>query len=332
MNEPICPVVFSDAARTTDYAQPDDEIDARIDRLARTELSGETGARGLYQRRPVAAGRIAYAEPAPPPPPPILIALCAPAMGSGKSEVARRLVERHGFMALKFAGTLKEMLRAMLRSLAYPVEMIERMVEGDLKEIVTDSLPMRMPPCVVSRMIEAMVRAMLNDLAFDERTIDRMLHGDLANQEIDGLGVTPRYIICSLNKWIVDQVLGRTGLTSRYLQQTLGTEWGRELVRPDLWIAIMRLKIDAWRIIGGGRDIVIDDMRFANEFDLVCELGGVPAKIRPGFDAPPRGHASEGALDDVPMDTLPNSSSLENLAALTDGFVEIVRARAAAVG
>lgn len=66
--------------------------------------------------------------------PPILVALCAPAMGSGKSAVAEHLVKRHGFVALKFAGPLKAMTRTLLTQLGEDAATVERRVEGDLKE------------------------------------------------------------------------------------------------------------------------------------------------------------------------------------------------------
>lgn len=46
--------------------------------------------------------------------------------GSGKSTATRYLVEQHGYTLVKFAGPLKDMLRA--------VGLSEREIEGDLKE------------------------------------------------------------------------------------------------------------------------------------------------------------------------------------------------------
>ena len=54
-----------------------------------------------------------------------LIALTGYA-GSGKSTVAKHLVEKHGFTLVKFAGPLKNMMRAL--------GLGDREIEGDLKE------------------------------------------------------------------------------------------------------------------------------------------------------------------------------------------------------
>ncbi len=68
-----------------------------------------------------------------------VIALCG-FMGSGKSEVARHLVERHGFVLMKFAGPLKQMLRALLREAGCDEVRIDRMIDGDLKEVPCEAL------------------------------------------------------------------------------------------------------------------------------------------------------------------------------------------------
>jgi hypothetical protein len=71
---------------------------------------------------------------------PTLIALSSPAMGSGKSTVADRLIHQHGFVLLKFAGPLKYMTRTLLEQIGMDAEEIERRVEGDLKEEIVPAL------------------------------------------------------------------------------------------------------------------------------------------------------------------------------------------------
>lgn len=62
------------------------------------------------------------------------IAFYSDAMGSGKSTAASYLVETHGYELVKFAGPLKDMTRALFKSLGYDDVTVERMVEGDYKE------------------------------------------------------------------------------------------------------------------------------------------------------------------------------------------------------
>jgi hypothetical protein len=78
--------------------------------------------------------------------------------------------------------------------------------------------------------------------------------------------------------------------------QTLGTEWGRSL-SLDLWVHVMKNKLKIFE----DRNIVIDDMRFPNEFNLLRDKGALLVKVeRPGVYYN-KIHSSEGALDDFPF-------------------------------
>jgi hypothetical protein len=139
-----------------------------------------------------------------------------------------------GFVRVKFADPLKNMLRTMLRGMGHIDEDVERMIEGDLKEV-----------------------------------------------EIPELGVTPRYLMI-----------------------TLGTEWGRNTVREDIWIRLWRAAAEMHE------NVVADDVRFPNEVEAIRAFGGQLWRIeRPGLV---RGlHVSE-QLDVAPDVTLYNARSLEN--------------------
>jgi len=65
---------------------------------------------------------------------PRVFGLYSPAMGSGKSEVAKVLVNEFGAKLVKFAGPLKDMTRVLLGHMGVHPSLIERHVEGDLKE------------------------------------------------------------------------------------------------------------------------------------------------------------------------------------------------------
>lgn len=82
------------------------------------------------------------------------------------------------------------------------------------------------------------------------------------------------------------------GQTPRHTMQTLGTEWGRNCMGADFWTNIARHHMAApW-------DIVVDDVRFANEVALIRELGGRVIEIRPKvIYQRATGHASEAGCD-----------------------------------
>lgn len=158
---------------------------------------------------------------------PRLIALTGLA-GSGKTTAAEALMEQ-GWVRVKFADTLKRMVRAM--------GLTDEHVEGDLKEVLVDWLGRRTP---------------------------------------------------------------------RYLMQSLGTEWGRRMVHPDVWVSIARQRI--LEAQADGFDVVVDDCRFDNEAAAVRALGGHVVGIvgRGGIAG---GHVSEAGV--VPDMSITNDGSLE---------------------
>lgn len=135
--------------------------------------------------------------------------------GSGKTTAANVLV-RAGWVRVKFADPLKDMLRAM--------GLTDRHIEGDLKEV----------PC--------------------------------------------------------DLLQGRT---PRYAMQTLGTEWGREIIGAGVWTGIARRKIGL--ALAAGLRVVVDDCRFEDEAQVIRDLGGTILGIsREGSGA--GSHTSEAGV------------------------------------
>lgn len=69
----------------------------------------------------------------------------AGAAGSGKSTSAEVLVDEFGYTRGRFAGALKSMLRAFLAYRGASDELIDRLIDGDLKELPTALLNGRSP-------------------------------------------------------------------------------------------------------------------------------------------------------------------------------------------
>lgn len=66
-----------------------------------------------------------------------------------------------------------------------------------------------------------------------------------------------------------EQPVPGIGVTSRQMQISLGTEWGRHQVRDDLWVRAWQERAAA---IGGG--VMNDSVRFPNEETAIREMGG----------------------------------------------------------
>lgn len=144
--------------------------------------------------------------------------------GAGKDTAADMLMVR-GYENIKFAGALKDMLRALLCYQGVDHNTIERMVEGDLKEEPSKYL---------------------------------------------------------------------SGQTPRWAMQTLGTEWGRNLIANDLWVdATIRRAV-------ASDQVVITDCRFPNEKEAIEKVGGVVLGITADWITPMEGeHESEALIDEM---------------------------------
>ena len=71
---------------------------------------------------------------------------------------------------------------------------------------------------------------------------------------------------------IKEKPLAGIGKSPRYLLQTLGTEWGRNLVGETVWIDILMRKIDELR--ADGRSVTVADVRFDDEAQAIIDAGG----------------------------------------------------------
>jgi hypothetical protein len=104
------------------------------------------------------------------------------------------------------------------------------------------------------------------------------------------------------------------GVTSRHLLRTLGTEWGRDCVHPEVWLLSWEHR--ARRAMQEGYRVVCDDCRFPDEADLIRSMDGELWWVhRTVFNTPPSGHRSDGGLDNyTPFDVrIDNNGSLIQL-------------------
>ena len=73
------------------------------------------------------------------------------------------------------------------------------------------------------------------------------------------------------------------GVTSRVLMQTLGTEWGRQMISENIWLWAMDRAIEreAWSLAfeEDALFVIIDDCRFDNEADHVWKRGGIVVNL-----------------------------------------------------
>jgi len=102
-------------------------------------------------------------------------------------------------------------------------------------------------------------------------------------------------------------MLGDLELPSpRIMMQTLGTEWGRQCIHEDIWVALAQRQIEEENL----KRVVFTDIRFPNEAKWIQAMGGwVIEVIRPNAPGVAE-HKSEAGLSHNLIDfTIMNDGS-----------------------
>lgn len=133
--------------------------------------------------------------------------------------------------------------------------------------------------------LKGMLRFYLTYIGMPANHIERLIEGDLKE--------TPTAAFC--------------GRTSRWAMQSLGTEWGRNLIADGLWV-------DAtMRHAGAHKKVVISDCRFANEAAAIQLNGGKIIRVnRAGVLVD--SHPSETGIASLPQDfSVDNNGTVDEL-------------------
>ena len=123
------------------------------------------------------------------------------------------------------------------------------------------------------------------------------------------------------NSGAIDATLAKS---YREMMQTLGTEWGRNIVNSDIWTLLAR-----GRILANNPVVTImTDVRFDNEADLVHQMGGVIVYIdRPiAMCRQVEKHVSENSLSKKNIDytIYNNTNNLRDLQASWDNLTYLL--------
>jgi hypothetical protein len=68
------------------------------------------------------------------------------------------------------------------------------------------------------------------------------------------------------------------GKSPRFAMQTLGTDWGRRMISPWIWADALERRLELMKK-DDRRRIVIDDLRFPEDFAVVERMGGAIVRI-----------------------------------------------------
>jgi hypothetical protein len=122
-----------------------------------------------------------------------------------------------------------------------------------------------------------------------------------------------------------ENALGWISYSPRRLLQSLGTDWGRNMIHPEIWVmATMQ------RMLAGG-DYCIPDVRFVNEAAAIRARGGVVWRVeRPGHSlltGDAAAHESERGIPDEYVDSrVVNDGTLDDLQVAVDAATRCLQA------
>lgn len=115
------------------------------------------------------------------------------------------------------------------------------------------------------------------------------------------------------------------GMTNREILQKVGTDAMRNGFHKDVWIKIAELRLK--NILDSGAKVIVTDVRFDNEAELIEKLGGCVIKITRNsiseLTEKEKTHASERGIDDKYISfTIKNNMSKDDLK--TEFYVKFI--------
>lgn len=147
--------------------------------------------------------------------------------------------------------------------------------------------------------LKEMFAAYLAYVGAGRAVIGRMIEGDLKEVPADCLG----------------------GRTPRHAMQTLGTEWGRDLIHKGLWIDAFKRRANLFE------NVVCDDVRFLNEAAAIKEHGGFLVRVLRPDNAIDLSHPSEREIGEIKCDvTIVNDKDVAHLRHMATVVADELRA------
>ncbi len=119
-----------------------------------------------------------------------------------------------------------------------------------------------------------------------------------------------------------EEVLPEIEKSPRQLMQLLGTEWGRNLVHPEIWVQLAEDKVLAEHVTLG-RALVISDVREENEAAMIRKHRGVIVHLRRKAAARVTVHSTEAGIGEHLRDwIIHNDGRPEDMFDMLDRLVE----------
>lgn len=128
-----------------------------------------------------------------------------------------------------------------------------------------------------------------------------------------------------------EEVIPAIGMSRRQVEQTLGTQWGRDRIHRDLWLIILQHRMQkVLRDCPRTKLVVIEDIRYENEATFVRAMGGTVIHVlRPSIMSglPADQHESEKGINWKCAEgdkILLNDGSIEELLSKIDAMLNTI--------
>ena len=224
---------------------------------------------------------------------------------SGKSTTSNVLKAHFTTTVVKISGAMKDMNVAILNQTevfqsTINTQDIWAWVDGKDKDSVVPNLTP--DTACTTHTVNAFLDSVSTFMGADASILDET-----------GQPLTQERLMVDMNTiWkpvLQDLFAQQGGLTCRDIQKTIGLEWFRKTYGFNIWISMVEQIIQ-----NATTDIVVvDDVRFEADADLVVRNGGLLVYISRPQDNVSGTHASEGLLENNPFDVrLVNNSTLDD--------------------
>lgn len=145
--------------------------------------------------------------------------------------------------------------------------------------------------------LKELVLALLKDVEVEkaEQTLRLVPTGSVAKKVVK----TKQAYLAFLKDRKEEALSAFDGKSARVLMQSLGVDWGRNIMGEDFWLNLFFKKyglVDPKK--SPPTPLIIDDLRFPNEHGALKRRGAVFWKIVRKDAIRPNDHQSEGLLDD----------------------------------
>ena len=102
-----------------------------------------------------------------------------------------------------------------------------------------------------------------------------------------------------------EQVVPELGVSGRRMMQSLGVDWGRYHIGFDVWVNALLKQVE---LLSPHKKVVIDDLRFNNEYTALQKLGAEFWRVDRDGVALSHNHQSDSLLNSARFDVIINNN------------------------